>query len=682
MQKSNVLIVDDAQINRELLEFILQDRYQVYQAENGAQAIEMIESQERIYRLMLLDIQMPVMDGFGVLDYMAKKQLLKDLPVIVISGDSSDAAVLHAYKLGAVDYFSKPFSPEIVLNRVHNILSLYEHDYLDALTGGYNRGGFIRMSENVLNNTSSRRDYALMFFDIKNFKATNELFGVEGGDGILREFYGRINTLFSPTVSGRLDTDHFVCLTRRDNIDLDALPARLKLNAQLNGRSMKLYGYCGIYYLDEGDTNVSAMIDRAKLAEESILSDHVLPYAIFDDSMRRFYMDQVELMSEYETAIQGGEFKVYYQPVVEAATGNLVSAEALVRWVHPQRGMVSPAAFIPALESSGQISKLDWYVAEHVYRTILRSYTEEFPMVPVSVNLSWMDFYDDGMMDRLLKVFRGQDLRKGDMRLEITETSYAALESDRAGILEQLRSAGAKILLDDFGSGYSSFGMLKRYEFDILKLDMTFTRQIESSPKVRTIISGILEMVHHLGIKVIAEGAETQEQVSFLQNKDCDFIQGYFYSKPLPENEFLAYVKRCKEDGRLGSAVDSVHRMTSLFRRSDSLMPDKHLTHREIQSMLRGYQMVFDAVHLLDARLLEKEAHIEDPDGELSRLCDTRSNPMGVSRSLAQRVLHTRREETTVQNRDGVPCEVIGKYLEVDGEPHVLELIHRLPNYG
>ena len=122
--------------------------------------------------------------------------------------------------------------------------------------------------------------------------------------------------------------------------------------------------------------------------------------------------------------------------------------------------------------------------------------------------------------------------------------------------------------------------------------------------------------------------------------------------------------------------------MTSLFRRSDSLMPDKHLTHREIQSMLRGYQMVFDAVHLLDARLLEKEAHIEDPDGELSRLCDTRSNPMGVSRSLAQRVLHTRREETTVQNRDGVPCEVIGKYLEVDGEPHVLELIHRLPNYG
>ena len=681
MQKSNVLIVDDAQINRELLEYILQDRYQVYQAENGAQAIEMIESHERIYRLMLLDIQMPVMDGFDVLEYMGKKKLLKDLPVIVISGDSSDSAILHAYKLGAVDYFSKPFSPEIVLSRVHNILSLYEYDYQDALTGGYNRSGFIRMAENILGNAERRSDYALMFFDIKNFKATNELFGTDGGDSILKEFYSRIGICFQPAVSGRLDTDHFVCLAKRANIDLDALPSKLKLTARLNGRSMKLYGYCGIYYLEDDDTNVSAMIDRAKLAEESILSDHVQPYVVFDDSMRRVYMDQVELMGEYETAIQDEEFKVYYQPVVEAATGNLVSAEALVRWVHPQRGMVSPAAFIPALESSGQISKLDWYVADHVRKTILRSYKENFPMVPVSVNLSWMDFYDDTMMDDLLDIFQGDEVRKGDMRLEITETSYAALESDRAGILEQLRSAGAKILLDDFGSGYSSFGMLKRYDFDILKLDMTFTRQIESSPKVRTIISGILEMVHHLGIKVIAEGAETREQVDFLQSNDYDFIQGYYFSKPLPEAEFLEYVRHCKNEGRLGAAIDPVRRMTSLFRRSDSLMPDKHLTRREVQNMLRGYQMVFDAVHLLDGRLLEQQGYDGDPDSELNRLCDLRTNPMGVSKALAQRVLKTRSEETTVQDRDGVPCEIIGKYLEIDGEPHVLELLHRIPNY-
>lgn len=673
MHKSNVLIVDDAKINRELLEYILQDRYQVFQAENGAQAVEMIESQERIYRLVLLDIQMPVMDGFGVLEYMNSHNLLKELPVIVISGDSSNEAVLHAYKLGAVDYFSKPFSPEIVLNRVHNILSLYEHDYKDSLTGGYNRNGFIRMAENILHNAARRTDYALMFLDIKNFKATNELFGTEGGDTILKDFYARINANWEPEISGRLDADHLVCLVRQDHINLETMASKLKITAQLKNRSMKLYGYCGIYCLNENDTDVTSMIDRAKLAEESILSDHVQPFVVFDDSMRRIYMDQVELMGEYEAAIANGEFKVYYQPVVEASTGNLVSAEALIRWVHPQRGMVSPAAFIPALESSGQISKLDWFVADHVHKTILQCYKDSTPMVPVSVNLSWMDFYDDGLMDRLVDIFQGNTLRQGDMRLEITETSYAALESDRAGILQQLRSAGAKILLDDFGSGYSSFGMLKQYDFDILKLDMTFTRQIETSPKVRTIIGGIMEMVHHLGIKVIAEGAETPEQVRFLRDNDCDYIQGYYFSKPLPEAEFLDYVEKCRREGKLGQSGDSGRGMIGVYRKAETVVPDKRLTRREMQDMLRGYQMIFDVVHLLDHKALE---HIKDEPGCSG--CELNGDPERVNQCLALRVLKSKGEESLTVQRDGAYYEIIAKYMEVDGEPYVLEMLHRL----
>lgn len=554
MQKSNVLIVDDAPINRELLAFILQDRYQVFQAENGKQAIEMIESKERIYRLVLLDIQMPVMDGFGFLDYMKKKDMLKNLPVIVISGDSSDASILHAYKLGAVDFFSKPFSPEIILNRVHNILSLYKHDYKDELTGGYNRSGFIQMAENILYNASDKTEYALMFMDIKNFKATNELFGTEGGDSILRDFYQRIGTIWRPAVTGRLDTDHFACLVLQSHINMDTLGNELKLNIQFKGRGMKLYGYCGIYYVEEG-VSVTSMIDRAKLAEESILSDHVQPFAVFDDSMRRLYVDQMELMSEYETAIANEEFKVYYQPVVEATSGNLISAEALVRWVHPQRGLVSPAAFIPALENGGLISKLDWFIADRVAKVDQRCYAEGIPVVPVSVNLSWMDFYDEEMLQRLVELLKSDAIKKGDIRLEITETSYAALESDREKILEEFHLSGAKILLDDFGSGFSSFGMLKRYNFDILKLDMTFTRQIETSPKVCTIIIGIIQMVHHLGIKVIAEGAETEAQVKFLRENDCDYIQGYYFSKPLPEADFLAYVQKAAAEGKIGPSA-------------------------------------------------------------------------------------------------------------------------------
>lgn len=551
MQKANVLIVDDAQINRELLECILRDRYHVFQAANGAQAVEMIESRERIYRLVLLDLQMPVMDGFAFLEYMNGRDLLRQMPVIVISGDSSDGAILHAYKLGASDFFTKPFSPEIVLNRVHNILSLYEHEYKDALTGGYNRAGFLRMAESVLHNAPRRTDYALMFLDIKNFKATNELFGTDGGDDILRLFYANINSFWQPEVSGRLDTDHFVCLVRRDRLDLETLASRLQIPVRLRDRNMKIYAYCGIYCPDDSDVDVTGMIDRAKLAEESVVSDHTQPYVLFDDSMRQKYVNQVEIMGEYEAALAGEEFKVYYQPVVEAATGRLVSAEALVRWVHPQRGMVSPALFIPALENSGQISKLDWFVAEHVYHTLVRCRRAGVPVVPVSVNLSWMDFYDDDMLTRLMEIYRRGELRQGDLRLEITETSYAALETAQADVLKQLRRLGAKILLDDFGSGYSSFGMLKQYDFDILKLDMSFTRQIESSHKVRTIVSGILGLVHRLGIQVVAEGVETARQVAFLREHHCDYIQGYYYSKPLPEEEFLAYVAKCRAEGRL-----------------------------------------------------------------------------------------------------------------------------------
>lgn len=410
------------------------------------------------------------------------------------------------------------------------------------------------MAENILYNASDKTEYALMFLDIKNFKATNELFGTEGGDSILRDFYQRIGTTWRPAVTGRLDTDHFACLVLQSHINMDTLGNELKLNIQFKGRGMKLYGYCGIYYVEEG-VSVTSMIDRAKLAEESILSDHVQPFAVFDDSMRRLYVDQMELMSEYETAIANEEFKVYYQPVVEATSGNLISAEALVRWVHPQRGLVSPAAFIPALENGGHISKLDWFIADRVAKVDQRCYAEGIPDVPVSVNLSWMDFYDEEMLQRLVELLKSNAIKKGDIRLEITETSYAAPESDREKILEEFHLSGAKILLDDFGSGFSSFGMLKRYNFDILKLDMTFTRQIETSPKVCTIVNGIIQMVHHLGIKVIAEGAETEAQVKFLRENDCDYIQGYYFSKPMPEADFLAYVQKAAAEGKIGPST-------------------------------------------------------------------------------------------------------------------------------
>ena len=196
--------------------------------------------------------------------------------------------------------------------------------------------------------------------------------------------------------------------------------------------------------------------------------------------------------------------------------------------------------FIPALEENGHISELDFYVLKKVWQFINDRCENNKFVVPISVNLSWMDFYDEIMMEKILKEmdrFR-ENGREHMARFEITETSYAAIRENRSGILESLRIKNAKILLDDFGSGFSSFGMLQDYDFDILKIDMSFIRKIGENPKTKSIVHSIIGMAHEIGIKTVAEGVETEEQVSFLRQSGCDYIQGYYYSKPVPIEQF------------------------------------------------------------------------------------------------------------------------------------------------
>ena len=220
-------------------------------------------------------------------------------------------------------------------------------------------------------------------------------------------------------------------------------------------------------------------------------------------------------------------------------TGKIASAESLIRWFHPKKGFISPGVFIPALEESGHISELDLYVLDSVNEFQKKRYQSDKITVPVSTNLSWMDFYDETIMNWLEKKCADTSMPSGLCRMEITETSYAAIEADRNATLEALREAGILLLLDDFGSGYSSFGMLQNYNFDIMKIDMSFVRQIETNTKTRSIIRFIIEMAHTMEIKIIAEGAETKEQVEFLRDNGCDYIQGYYFYKPMPEEEFV-----------------------------------------------------------------------------------------------------------------------------------------------
>ena len=417
----------------------------------------------------------------------------------------------------------------------------------DVLTGGYNRRGFIRITERLLNEVPDRTKYAVLFFNVKNFKAVNELFGVESGDVVLQNIFRTLtHSKLSPVITARVESDHFVCLVENKNLDFEELTSVCDNKFVKDGKCMNLIIRCGIFYVEEKPMKISGMIDRAKLAKRYITDEYVQPYMVYDQSMQVAYVDKAKLAGELQEGIAKEQFKVYYQPVIDTKTGKIASAEALIRWIHPDKGFISPALFIPALEENGHISELDFYVLKKVWQFINDRCENNKFVVPISVNLSWMDFYDEIMMEKILKEmdrFR-ENGREHMARFEITEASYAAIRENRSGILESLRIKNAKILLDDFGSGFSSFGMLQDYDFDILKIDMSFIRKIGENPKTKSIVHSIIGMAHEIGIKTVAEGVETEEQVSFLRQSGCDYIQGYYYSKPLPEEEFVEFLEK------------------------------------------------------------------------------------------------------------------------------------------
>lgn len=364
----------------------------------------------------------------------------------------------------------------------------------DVLTGGYNRRGFLRITERLLNEVPDRTKYAVLFFNVKNFKAVNELFGVESGDVVLQNIFRTLTySKLSPVITSRVESDHFVCLVENKNLDFEELTSVCDNKFVKDGKCMNLIIRCGIFYVEEKPMKISGMIDRAKLAKRYITDEYVQPYMVYDHSMQVAYIDKAKLAGELQEGIAKEQFKVYYQPVIDTKTEKIASAEALIRWIHPDKGFISPALFIPALEENGHISELDFYALKNVWQFINDRCENNKFVVPISVNLSWMDFYDEIMMEKILKEmdrFR-ENGREHMARFEITETSYAAIRENRSGILESLRIKNAKILLDDFGSGFSSFGMLQDYDFDILKIDMSFIRKIGENPKTKSIVHSI-----------------------------------------------------------------------------------------------------------------------------------------------------------------------------------------------
>ena len=408
----------------------------------------------------------------------------------------------------------------------------------DPLTGIYNKTGFYEKVREKLSQEPERRRY-MVVSDIKDFKLVNELFGLEQGDRILKRIAESLRKeALEGSVYGRLSSDRFAICVYEENFREWLFDDYIKeLATMLPSEVYRMHIHVGVYPITDPDLEISVMCDRAHLAVQMIKGDYQKVVAYYDDTISDAIQHERKLIGEFDTAIEEGQFTIFIQPQI-ARTGELLGGEALVRWIHPQRGMVPPGDFIPVFERTGFIHKLDRYVWELACAQLKQWKEEGKEHLHLSVNISPKDFYNVDIYETFTGLVKQYQINPKNLKLEITETAIMEGLKQQLSLLERLREYGFEIEIDDFGSGYSSLNTLKDIAVDVVKLDMGFLSKTEHSERSRTIMNAMISMSKQLGLSVVAEGVEKKEQVDYLTSAGCDIFQGYYFSKPLSVSDF------------------------------------------------------------------------------------------------------------------------------------------------
>ena len=549
--RRTVLVVDDEDVNRALLGTILEQKYTVLYAKNGREALEQIRSNSEELSLVLLDLLMPELDGYAVLGEINKDAKLKKIPVIVLTSEKS--AEIKSLELGAADFLSKPYDlPEVILARVWHSIQLFEETNIiqatenDALTGLYTPEFFFEYCH-LYDHRHPTYEMDSIVLDFSNFHLLNELHGRETGDTVLAKIADAIRELLdeSKGIACRHDADTFYIYTKH-RVEYTSLLEKVtnQLSSILKAQEIRLR--LGVYFDKAREIPLESRFDRALQACNGLRSKHGTAIAIYDEEMHQKEMFGARLLEDFDTAIREKQFKVYYQPKynITGDTPLLSSCEALIRWIHPSLGFIRPDLFIPLFEENGLVQKLDRYVWKEAAEQIKKWRDSYGVVVPISVNVSRVDISDPDMTDYICSIINKNDVSSGDYLLEITESAYTDNSQQIIDIVNNLRNKGFRIEMDDFGSGYSSLNMLSTLPIDALKLDKGFINNIKHGNKEMRMVELILEIADFLNVPVIAEGVETKEQLELLKVAKCDVIQGYYFSKPIPPEEFNALIEK------------------------------------------------------------------------------------------------------------------------------------------
>ena len=545
-----VLIVDDQEINRDVLGSILEDDYELLYAENGEEALKIMHQQREKLSIVLLDLMMPVLNGFEVLETVRNDELLRQIPIIVLTAERS--AELQALQMGASDFIPKPFDEqEVILARVSRVVELSEgrqlisaaeHDKLSML---YTRNFFMEYAERIFQYHPELHMDAVVI-NIEQFHSINALNGRSFGDRVLQVIGEEINAFLAGTegIASRFEADRFAIYCMQQP-DYRALLNRFQDRVNRLTRKVSIRLRMGVKTWQEG-VEPLMMFDHARAACNRVRGDFQNPLMFYDDDMRMKELLNQRLLNDLHSAADERQFKVFYQPKydIQADPPRLASAEALIRWKHPELGMISPGEFIPLFEGNGLISVVDNFVWKEAAAQIT-AWKEKYGFtLPVSVNVSRADVFDPTLVERLAELVESNGLDYGSIKLEVTETAYADDANQVLDVIRRLRERGFEIEMDDFGSGYSSLNMLSDMPVDVLKMDMKFIRNIENSETDRKLVTLILDIAKFLDVSVVAEGVETEGQLAILRSGNCDLVQGYFFSRPLPPEEFEQLIRR------------------------------------------------------------------------------------------------------------------------------------------
>lgn len=545
-KKRKLLIVEDEYVNREILNSVLSNDYDLMMAEDGLEALKNIEENKNTISLILLDLVIPKISGIELLEEINSNNELQNIPVVVVTSDKEQE--VKCLNLGAADFISKPYpGSSIILARIKRIIELYEdrntinYTEKDSLTNLLTKEYFYKYA-NDYDIRYKKKNMDSIMIKIRDFHIIKERFGINYSNNILINFANRLIDIM-PKINGivcKNDSESFLiyCPNLDDYNQFYNEISNNDINIQI-----------GVYQNVDKKIDIDMRFERAEMALDKIKGNMSKYIEFYDEKLKEKEIYEAELIDEFPKALNEKQFIVYYQPKynIKGEKSILSSAEALVRWNHPKFGLISPKIFITLFEEKGLIGLLDHYVWSEVGKQINQWKLKYNTSIPVSVNVSRVDLYNPHLIDDFNNIIKDNNLDYSDLLLEITESACTDETDNIISRIEELRKIGFKIEMDDFGTGYSSLSMISKMPLDALKIDMIFIKNAFENKKANKMIEIILDIASYLNVPTIAEGVETKEQVLALKEMGCDIVQGYYFSKPIPVNEFDDFLLNKKE---------------------------------------------------------------------------------------------------------------------------------------